>query len=524
MNVAHFLLKSSCRKPHAVAWRYGEQHATYAEVTERVSRIAGALEATGLQRGDRIALVIPNRPELLEMLFACWWGGYVAVPVNWHLHPQEIDFILRDSGAAAVLVSKETRDVLNHRPVGSSLMAIDVDLVEDDAASWARLTTSGSSSPIADVDAAELAWLFYTSGTTGRPKGAMLSHRSLVNLTFNFFSDIDGVQPDSVFLHAAPLTHGSGLYLLPSIARAATNVISPSHSFDPDQYLDLVETHRATHGAFLASTMLKRIVESRRARSSDDLSSLKLVVIGGGPIYEADLREAVDVLGPIVVQMYGQGEAPMTIAVMPPAELHRALNLGRDDRLLSCGRPYDGVAVRIVSPGGSEVPAGLDGEVWVRGDVLMSGYWKNESATAAALVDGWLRTGDIGHFDDEGFLYLTDRAKDVIITGGSNVYPREVEEVLMKHPAVQEAAVVGVPDAEWGEAVTAYVVLRDSRDVTEADLIEFTRAHVASFKKPRRVLRVDALPKNPSGKVLRRELRVQPAEVFGQEGTPNGLD
>ena len=353
-------------------------------------------------------------------------------------------------------------------------------------------------SPAVDTAPDEPAWLFYTSGTTGRPKGAILTHRNLATVTDAYHHDLDPVADGSIYLHAALLTHGSGMYLLPSTARGATTVIAPGTSFSPSDFVGLIEDHQVTHAAFLAPTMLRRVVDEARGRT---LPSLRSVVVGGAPLYQEDLRAAVGVLGPIVVQMYGQGEAPMTITVMPASE---AL-----DHPGSCGRAFHGVEVRIADPDGEPVPDGADGEVLVRGDVVMRGYWDNPDATAATLANGWLHTGDIGHLD-AGYLHLTDRAKDVIITGGSNVYPREVEEVLLTHPAVREAAVVGVPDPEWGESVRAFVV--PAGDVTGGDpapgeLIQYCRGRLASFKKPREVILVTELPKNAAGKILKRELR-----------------
>ena len=300
-------------------------------------------------------------------------------------------------------------------------------------------------------------------------------------MSLAYLRDLDLIADGSVYLHAAPLTHGSGLYLLPSTARGATQIIAPGAGFSARGFVRLIQEHQVTHAAFLAPTMLRRVVDEARGRT---LPSLRSIVVGGAPLYQEDLRDAVGVVGPIVVQMYGQGEAPMTISVMPASE---AL-----DHPGSCGRAFHGVEIRIADTGGEPLPDGADGEVLVRGDVVMRGYWDNPDATAATLAGGWLHTGDIGHLD-AGYLHLTDRAKDVIITGGSNVYPREVEEVLLTHPAVREAAVAGVPDPEWGESVRAFVVAVG--DPTPGELIQHCRGR---------------LPKNAAGKILKRELRQLP--------------
>ena len=492
MNIAGLLDDGIARAGRRLALVQGDRAQTYRELGDRVARLAAGFARLGLRRGDRIVLLMPNRPELVESLWAAFHGGFVAVPVNWHLHPDEVDYIVRHCGAAAIIVSDETAGATRGLPDSVRVLRV------------ARADGSGSGldyedvlvpepSPAVGTTPEDPAWLFYTSGTTGRPKGATLTHRNLAAMTEAYHRDLDPVADGSIYLHAAPLTHGSGLYLLPSTARGATQVIAPGTSFSAGDFVALIEEHKVTHATFLAPTMLRRVVDEARGRT---LPSLRSVVVGGAPLYREDLRAAVGVLGPIVIQMYGQGEAPMTITVMPAS--------GALDHPGSCGRAFHGVEIRIANSNGEPVPDSADGEVLVRGDVVMRGYWDNPEATAATLANGWLHTGDIGHLD-AGYLYLTDRAKDVIITGGSNVYPREVEEVLLTHPAVREAAVVGVPDPEWGESVRAFVVA--AGDPTAGELIQYCRGRLASFKKPREVIFVTELPKNAAGKILKRELR-----------------
>lgn len=495
MNIAALLADGIARAGDGLALVQGSRALTYRTLGDRVGRLAAGLTGLGLRRGDRIALIMPNRPELVESLWAAFHGGFVAVPVNWHLHPDEVDHIVRDSGATAVVVSDETAVVTRSLPEAVRVLRVTRADGSDAGIDYEDVLAP---EPVPAVDTAsdDPAWLFYTSGTTGKPKGATLTHRNLAAMTAAYHQDLDPVADGSVYLHAAPLTHGSGMYLLPSTARGATQVVAPGTSFSADEFIALIEKHRVTHAAFLAPTMLKRVVDETRGRT---LPSLRSIVIGGAPLYQEDLRAAIDVFGPIVVQMYGQGEAPMTITVMSASEAQAHPG--------SCGRAFHGVEVRIVDPSGEPVAAGADGEVLVRGDVVMRGYWGNPDATAVTLAEGWLRTGDIGHLD-AGYLYLTDRAKDVIITGGSNVYPREVEEVLLTHPAVGEAAVVGVPDPEWGESVRAFVVAAGAP--TSDELILHCRDRLASFKKPREVIFVSELPKNATGKILKRELRQLP--------------
>ncbi len=495
MNIASLLADGIARAGDRLALVQGDRALTYRALGDRVARLAAGLAGLGLRRGDRIVLLMPNRPELAEALWAAFHGGFVAVPVNWHLHPDEVGYIVGHCGAAAVVVSDETADAARALPAAVRVLRVARGDGPGTGTDYEDALAPGPSAMAGTADD-DPAWLFYTSGTTGRPKGATLTHRNLAAMTEAYLRDLDPVADGSVYLHAAPLTHGSGLYLLPSTARGATQLLAPGTSFSAGDFVRLIGAHQVTHAAFLAPTMLRRVVDEARGRA---LPSLRSVVVGGAPLYQEDLRAAVGVLGPIVTQMYGQGEAPMTIAVMPAAE---AL-----DHPGSCGRAFRGVEVRIAGAGGAPVPDGADGEVLVRGDVVMRGYWDNPGATAATLAGGWLHTGDIGHLD-AGYLYLTDRAKDVIITGGSNVYPREVEEVLLTHPAVREAAVVGVPDAEWGESVRAFVVADGDPDPGE--LIRYCRGRLASFKKPREVILVTELPKNAAGKILKRELRQFP--------------
>ncbi|MGE3287765.1 MAG: class I adenylate-forming enzyme family protein [Pseudonocardia sp.] len=498
-NVAGLLAAGATREPGGPAWTFGDRSAGYADLRDRVAGLAAGLVRMGLKPGDRLVLLLPNAPELVETLFAAFWAGLVAVPLNWHLHPQEVSYVVGHCGAGAVLVAPETAAAAEGLPAGTHVLHAG----DGPGTDLADVTDT----PIAMAETApdDPAWLFYTSGTTGRPKGATLTHRNLLGMTLRYYADIDRVAPGSVFVHAAPLTHGSGLYLLPAVGRAAHNVISTARGFDAGDYLALLAHHGASHAAFVAPTMLKRMVLAR-GRTGHDLSALRSIVVGGAPLYLADLRAATAAFGPVVTQIYGQGESPMTITVMPPAT---AAELDADpDRALSCGRAFTGVEVRVVDPGGRPVPAGVDGEVCVRGDVVMRGYWADAAATDGALRDGWLHTGDLGHLDAGGHLHLTDRAKDVIITGGSNVYPREVEEVLLTHPDVREVAVIGRPDPDWGESVCAFVVAEPDRTRPDpAALVAHCRDRLASFKKPKEIVFIDALPKSAAGKILKRELR-----------------
>lgn len=324
----------------------------------------------------------------------------------------------------------------------------------------------------------------------------MLSHRNLMAMTVAHLADFDDPNQDCSLVHGAPMSHGSGLYIPPYVLRGARQVIPESAAFEADELLDLCDHHPGC-STFLAPTMVARLVQTGRARPRN----LRTILYGGGPMYVDSLKKAMVAFGPIFVQLYGQGEAPMTIT-----GLRRADHLDADDATLgSVGYARSGVDVAVLAADGTPAAAGEIGEIACRGDVVMSGYWKNPDATAATLQSGWLRTGDMGSLDERGFLTLRDRSRDVVISGGSNIYPREVEEVLITHPDVTEACVVGAPDEVWGEIVVAFIVGTAAEPVLDAHLLE----RIARFKRPKRYLYIDELPKNSYGKVLKRELREQ---------------
>ncbi len=462
----------------------GEQQLlTWAELRDRVLRLAGSLR--GLGPGARVAVASENRPEIIELMFGVWAAGCVYVPINYKLHPREMQQILDDAGATQVFAS--TKIAAELAPV----TGVPLEVIAD-ATYESRFGAEPVNAPA--TDAAELAWLFYTSGTTGKSKGAMLSHRNLMAMTVAHLADFDSPDENCSLIHGAPMSHGSGLYIPPYVLRGARQVIPESAAFEPDEFLDLCEHHPGC-SAFLAPTMVARLVATGRSCPSD----LRTVVYGGGPMYVDSLKKAMAAFGPIFVQLYGQGEAPMTIT-----GLRRADHLDADDAVLgSVGYARSGVDVAVLRDDGSLADTGEIGEIVCRGDVVMSGYWRNPEATAATLQNGWLHTGDMGSFDERGFLTLRDRSKDVVISGGSNIYPREVEEALLEHPGVVEAGVVGAKDEEWGEVVVAFVV----GEVEPAELDAHLLDRIARFKRPKRYEFIDELPKNSYGKVLKRELR-----------------
>jgi long-chain acyl-CoA synthetase len=379
-----------------------------------------------------------------------------------------------------------------------------------------RAYCTGEGMSIRDVAPDAIAWLFYTSGTTGRPKGAMLTHRNLLVMTLSYFADIDTITPDDCTIHAAPLSHGSGLYGLPHVAKAANQVIPVSRGFDIDELVELIATYRGVT-SFFAPTMVTRLVNHPTVASMDP-THLKTLIYGGGPMYVEDLRRALDLFGPRLVQIYGQGEAPMTITALSKS-VHADTNHPRYvERLGSAGIARSDVEVRVVDTSDCDLPPGEIGEVVVRGDVVMRGYWNDPQASAETLRGGWLHTGDLGAFNEDGFLTLKDRSKDMIISGGSNIYPREIEEALLRHPGVLEVSVVGRPHREWGEEVVACVVPRPQVTVTAAELDHLCLETIARYKRPRAYVFVGSLPKNNYGKVLKTALRQQCAAADAPPG------
>jgi acyl-CoA synthetase (AMP-forming)/AMP-acid ligase II len=493
MNVYSMLADAARRRANETAIRWGSRRLTYREFDRTCAALGAWFAAKGCSRGDRILLFIRNGFEYPALLLATMRAGLVVVPVNAKLHPREVAWIAGDAEPKLIVTHVEhigeLRDAV---PPGLSpeFLAIeDFELPEPTA-------EQGSA---AEVDPDDPAWIFYTSGTTGRPKGATLTHRNIIASAVNCLSDVFDFRQDDRVLHVAPLSHGSGIYLIPSLARGAENVIHDRAGFRPAEVFDTVAELSITVIAFVAPTMIVRFLESP---PRNGIGSLRGVIYGGATIHLEHIRAAVKRFGPIFHQLYGQGEAPMTISYLPgPA------HLGADDEtLVSAGYVRTGVEVRIVDDEDRPLPTLEDGEICVRGDVIMKGYWRNPEATATALRGGWLHTGDIGRFDSGGRLRVLDRRHDTIISGGTNIYPKEIEDVIAAHPGVREVIAFGLPDPEWGESVIVAIVADDPA-LDEPAVLAFCKASLASFKKPKRVIFLEELPKNAYGKVLRRDLR-----------------
>ncbi len=503
MNIAHLLLGSAHEFRDLPALARGTAiHLSYRDFWRKVAVMSMHLSGRfGLRSGDRVAFAMTNCVESIEVMYAVWHAGLCAVPMNAKLHAKEFAFILENSGAKLCFVTPDLATTIAEAAKEAPALK---EIVDTTTRSYSFM---GVGDPVAmtEAEATDPAWLFYTSGTTGRPKGATLSHRSLLAMTLNYFADVDRPPPRGSIVHAAPISHGSGLWNFAMLARGSVQVFPESGKYEVPETVELMNRWPEC-SIFLAPTMLKRLVEHG---SVSDLrpEALRLITYGGAPMYVSDLKRALDLLGNKLSQLYGQGESPMTITHLS-REMHADRNHPRwEQRLASAGRPDSCVAVKVVDEEGRLLPVGEVGEIIVKGDTVMSGYWNNPEATAKSLRDGWLWTGDVGAFDEEGLLTLKDRSKDMIISGGSNIYPREIEDVLNLHPGVAECSVVGRPHPEWGEEVVAFVVARDGRALKPAELDQLCLDNIARFKRPKDYKFIETLPKNNYGKILKTELR-----------------
>ncbi|MBS0243362.1 MAG: AMP-binding protein [Proteobacteria bacterium] len=498
MNLSMTLRTSALRLPDARAITSSDVQLSYGQFEDQVGRLAhGLRHKLGLAPGSRVGIGMENCGSYFVILFAIWRAGLTAVPMNSKLHAKEMAFILSDAQCRLCFATPDVADRLAE--VGGELPPVEV------IASGVPSRLLGTTA-IATVSSRpeDEAWLFYTSGTTGRPKGAVLTHRNLLFMCHCYYADIDQVDERDVKIHAAPLSHGSGLYGLCHIAKGSHQIVLGG-SFNPDEIYSLLARH-SNVTLFGAPTMVTRLMNHPSAGSAA-IQNLRTLYFGGAPMYVEDLKQALKLFGPRLTQIYGQGESPMTITSLPK---HILGAKGVSDTLLaSTGFARTGVEVKVVDEAGQPVPHGEIGEVITRSDCVMRAYWNNPDANAKALRDGWLWTGDLGTMSADGYVTLKDRSKDMIISGGSNIYPREIEEVLLTHPGVLECAVVSRPHSDWGEEVVAFVQTRPGRDVSDAELDQTCLSNIARYKRPRAYYRLDALPKNSYGKILKTELRAR---------------
>ena len=506
MRAAELIKRGAMYYPENVAVMFQGKTLTFKEVYSNSNRLANALLELGLKKGDRIAFLLANSEQSVEIDFAILLAGFVRVPLNTRLSEPEHRHMIEETEAKALLFTEEFQErttelqkslksvqhfcQMNGTPESDSVIDMQkytVDMSEKD--------------PNVPVDEKDLATIQYTSGTTGILKAAVHTQETWAAICNNILNSLE-IREGDVMMHAAPLTHASGTLVLPHWIKGAANAILPG--FVPDQYLSAIEEVKPTM-LNLVPTMIVMLLSHPDAEKHS-FKSVRNVLYGASPMPREALRRGLELWGPKFVQYFGQTESPLILSLLEKED-HLVGDEESEKRLLSCGRTVPTASLKICNEDGEEVKLGEIGEIVVKSQQSMIGYWNAPDLTAETIKDGWVYTRDMGYIDDLGFVYLVDRKSDMIITGGFNVYPREIEETIYEHPAVMEAAVVGTPDPKWVETIKAFVVLRPGQNATEEDIIEFCKDRLASYKKPTSVEFIDALPKTAVGKVLRRALR-----------------
>jgi fatty-acyl-CoA synthase len=505
-NLADMVRTRAKTRGNAVVYEFEGRQTSFAQFDVLTNRVANALRAQGVKPHERIAYLGKNSDIYFELLMGAIKANVVMAPVNWRLAGPEIAFIVEDCKAPVLFVGPEFTGLIDK--IRPQLPNVRTFIATESSApgflnytAW-RDAQSGDDPKVA-IDRKDIAIQLYTSGTTGKPKGAMLSHANFLNLVEagkDQRPDWNKWSEDDVSLVAMPIFHigGSGWGVM-GLYHGAKGVIA--REFDPTKVLDFFEQSGITK-LFMVPAAMQFVVRQPRARQVD-FSRLKYMLYGASPIPAALLKECIEVFKCGFVQMYGMTETTGTIVALPPEDHVEGL-----DRMRSAGKALPGIELAILDVNGNRLPPGEVGEIATRSGSNMAGYWNLPEATARTLgADGWLRTGDAGYMDKDGYLYIHDRIKDMIISGGENIYPAEVESAICDHPDVAEVAVIGIPDEKWGEAVKAIVVMKQGKSATETDIINFTRERIAGFKTPKSVEFIEALPRNPSGKILRRHLR-----------------
>lgn len=518
-NLAHGLTRSARRFPHRPALVHGERIWTWAQIDCAAHEIAAALRARGIEKGDRVLVHSKNCDEMFAAMFAVFRLGAVWTPTNFRLTPDEVAALAQDSGARALLCHADFPD--HARAVAAGAPTLRFVWTMGGPAAFGEATLderraahAGAHVADARVERDDPCWFFFTSGTTGRSKAAVLTHGQMAFIVTNHLSDLlPGITEADAGLVVAPLSHGAGVHHLNLVYRGAPTILMPSEHFDIAEAWRLIERWKVTN-IFTVPTILKLMVE-HPARALVDHASLKHVIYAGAPMYRADQKTALAALGPAITQYFGLGEVTGCITVFPGA-LHDGED-GPAARIGTCGFERTGVEVSIQNDAGETLAPFETGEICCVGPAVFSGYWNNPQANAKAFRDGWFRTGDLGHMDDEGFLYITGRASDMYISGGSNIYPREIEEKILAHPDVAEVAVLGVPDPLWGEVGVAVCVPRAGAEITAEALYAFLAPKLPRYKAPRRILFWEALPKSGYGKVPKRLIRDELARRDAEE-------
>ncbi|KQW63569.1 acyl-CoA synthetase [Variovorax sp. Root411] len=512
-NLASLLAQTAALFPDRAGLIQGERVWTWREIDARVDALVQGLRSLGVKAGDKVLMQSRNNAALFESCWAAFRLGAVWVPTNFRLTPPEIAYLGSSSEATVMLAEdcfgghvdavKEASSHLRH--------VVTIGQARSGEIGYESLVRANLGAPAleAEVEAGTPLWYFYTSGTTGRPKAAMLTHGQMAFVVANHLADlIPGTDENDRSIAVAPLSHGAGIHALLNVARGAATVLLPSEKLEPEVFWQLVEEHRVSN-VFTVPTIVKMLVEDP-AVDRYDHSSLRYVIYAGAPMYRADQKRALRKLGRVLVQYFGLGEVTGCITVLPPS-MHASDDADPNANVGSCGRPRTGMQVAILDGQMQPVPPGTVGEICCRGPAVFAGYFNNPEATAKALRGGWFHTGDLGRVDARGLLYITGRESDMYISGGSNVYPREVEEVLLTHPGVAEVAVLGMPDEKWGEIGVAVVVASQPGLTAEA-LLGHLDGRCARYRWPRHFFFWDSLPKSGYGKITKNDIRTRLVE------------
>ncbi|WP_199090314.1 acyl-CoA synthetase [Bosea sp. ASV33] len=505
MNLAHIATQNARRLARHPAFIWGEKTLDWAEIDVQVSALAAGLKARGIGKGDRLLVHSKNCDAMFVSMFATFRLGAVWVPTNFRLLPDEVAYLATASGAKGFLCHGDFPEhaaaVAAASPAPEFTWRIGEGAFGEDEVGAVIARHRGEKVENVAVQHDDPCWFFFTSGTTGRSKAAVLTHGQMGFVITNHLCDlVPGSTEKDASLVVAPLSHGAGVHQLMISARGATSILLPTERFDIDEAYRLIAKHRISN-IFTVPTILKMLVE-HPAVDQHDHSSLRHIIYAGAPMYREDQKAALKKLGKVIVQYFGLGEVTGNITVLPPA-LHEAED-GPNARVGTCGFERTGMQVQIQDEAGREVEPGVQGEICVIGPAVFAGYYDNPEANAKSFRNGWFRTGDLGHMDEQGFVYITGRASDMYISGGSNIYPREIEEKILTHPAIAEVAVLGVPDPIWGEIGIAVCVNRPGQHATEGEIADFLSPKIARYKMPKRFLFWDALPKSGYGKVPKR--------------------
>ncbi|GGF18864.1 acyl-CoA synthetase [Aliidongia dinghuensis] len=515
MNLGRLLTQAAERWPERAGLVQGERSWSWAELERRTNAMVAALRRRGIAPGDRVMIHARNGLVMFESLWVAFKLGAVWVPTNFRLTATEVAYLAEASGAKAMIYDRGFEDHADAARVAQRDLGLvlAIGTPRPGEAAYEALVAEpfeAAEAEPAEVDYDDTLWFFYTSGTTGRPKAAMLTHGQMAFVVTNHLADLmPGVDDSHASLVIAPLSHGAGIHALAQVARGAKSVLLSTERFDGAEAWELVERHRITN-MFTVPSLLTMLVD-HPAVDTVDHSSLRHVIYAGSPMYRVDQKRALEKLGPVIVQYYGLGEVTGNITVLAPT-LHSLDDATSPAPIASCGVARTGTEIAILDIDGKRLPAGESGEICVRGPAVFKGYFNNPAANEKAFAHGWFHTGDLGFLDARGFLTITGRASDMYISGGSNVYPREIEEVLLAHPAVAEAAVVGLPHPKWGEAGIAVLVLRPGAAADAAEILAFLDGRIARYKRPARIVIWPELPKSGYGKVPKALVKQHLAE------------